>query len=281
MSIVLNNTPWEVYQVDGVDVHVKREDLCSPFPGPMFSKVRGLEDKLRGLGDMFGSKPVVGVVDSYHSKAGWGTAWLCKQLGLKCVDFYPVYKGEEPGELRLSQRMAAANGAMLRPQLDTSSRNGKVVLKHIIMFQRAKNEMSQLFRDSIMLPNGLQLDECAEATYNECLQHTPTNLMMNGTWIFSVSSGLIASGVCRLLMAPVDIILHLGYSRNPSPILNRFAVITKANVKIVDEGYSYRESVSFSAPFPCNQYYDLKAWKWLNSNVKTLKQPVVFWNVGA
>jgi hypothetical protein len=33
-------------------------------------------------------------------------------------------------------------------------------------------------------------------------------------------------------------------------------------------------------PFPCNPYYDLKAWEWLMKNKGQLEEPILFWNIG-
>jgi hypothetical protein len=52
-------------------------------------------------------------------------------------------------------------------------------------------------------------------------------------------------------------------------------------VKFVDEGYAYGDRVSGTVPFPCNPYYDAKAWRWLERSASSLAGPVVFWNIGA
>lgn len=39
MSLVRQNTPWEIHN----GIHVKREDLSCPQPGPSFSKIRGVD----------------------------------------------------------------------------------------------------------------------------------------------------------------------------------------------------------------------------------------------
>jgi hypothetical protein len=33
-------------------------------------------------------------------------------------------------------------------------------------------------------------------------------------------------------------------------------------------------------PFPCNRYYDKKAFKWMVDNIDSIIQPVIFWNIG-
>ena len=53
-------------------------------------------------------------------------------------------------------------------------------------------------------------------------------------------------------------------------------------LKLVDDGYAYKDKVGTDdIPFPCNEYYDAKAWRWLLSNIGMLEQPIVFWNIGS
>jgi hypothetical protein len=76
----------------------------------------------------------------------------------------------------------------------------------------------------------------------------------------------------------------MGYGRGIDPVWNY--VVNKAGwepkVHCKNEGYSYKDKVDNSwIPFPCNEYYDAKAFDWLVRNIIFLKQPIVFWNVGA
>ena len=59
---MLSSTPWEVYDVGGWPVHVKREDLCTGKGCPPFSKMRGVVEHLEGR-----PEGIIGVLDTYHS----------------------------------------------------------------------------------------------------------------------------------------------------------------------------------------------------------------------
>jgi threonine dehydratase len=117
--VVLTNTPLELYNVQGVPVLVKREDLCAPPPGPSFSKVRGVMAHL-----LTSPEGVIGVLDTYHSKAGQAVAWACRELGKSCVDFWPYYKAEikavgEGGDIALrepQQRARQGQPSLPSPQ---------------------------------------------------------------------------------------------------------------------------------------------------------------------
>lgn len=256
-STLVVPTPWERYDVAGFPVWVKREDLCCP-EGPRFSKIRGLQRHLSALPP----DTTVGVLDTVHSKGGWGTAYVCNALGMRCVVFYP---GPEPRE---GQIRALGLGATL-----VSLRPGRSAILH----HRARKALADFGPNVHLLPNGLQLKESIQATYEEALG-APPELLHGGTWVVSASTGTIATGVNKALLytsGKPELVAHLGFSRS-IPAMGKKV----GPARFVDEGYSYRDLIDFPCPFPCNPYYDLKAWKWLVENVHTLAPPVAFWNIG-
>lgn len=272
---IISNTPWEVYDVEGHDVIVKRDDLCCPYPGPSLSKVRGVYRYLHRIA-IESEDPEniqVGVTDASHSKNGWVTAWVCKKFGMKCFNFYPdlkAYKGK-PGP---SQAEAQKLGAVLMPMW---------TFKSVVLWYKSRIYIHDKYPETgIMLPSALKLEDSVEANYQEALL-TPKSLM-KGTWVFSVGSGTIASGVIRALNDNIDIICHMGYTRPVGSIKKYILEYAEADrdITFVDEGLKYNSSVDNSwIPFPCNEYYDAKAFTWLCQNIKTLKQPIIFWNVGS
>ena len=36
----------------------------------------------------------------------------------------------------------------------------------------------------------------------------------------------------------------------------------------------------YEAPFPCNQFWDIKQWKWLEENIDQMEGTILFWNIG-
>jgi hypothetical protein len=36
----------------------------------------------------------------------------------------------------------------------------------------------------------------------------------------------------------------------------------------------------YEAPFPCNQFWDIKQWKWLEENIDQIEGTILFWNIG-
>ena len=280
-SIMISGTPWEQYEIyDGVDVWpvwVKRDDLCCELPGPPYSKLRGLE--------LFLTKQdkdnLIGVqAAGAHSRSGWGTAYLCKHLGMKCHVFYPVYKREgtvEDHELREYLANAEDLGAVLMPM--------KAGRASMIWYQ-ARNIMKAKSDKAIMLPAGLKLQESVIGTAAEVVAHTPEHLRA-GTWILSISSGTTGAGTIMGLkdyQTDIHFTAYMGNSKNKDKTYKYMcdmAGYEPYDLELIDEGWKYSDAEDRPVPFPASKYYEAKAWHWMVENIEHLMQPVIFWNIGS
>lgn len=287
-SYLVEGTPVEAYS-DGI--WVKREDLSCPPPGPPFAKTRGVFAHVAKQT----AASYIGVLDTAHSQAGHAVAQACRELGKTCLNFYPVFKAElrgpgvdlaSPGahDLRPFQQRAKALGAVPIPLAAGRS---------AILFHEAKKRLAA-FPSSYMMPNALKLPEMVEEVAKEVARTDfPPGLLFDQL-VISVSSGTIAAGVVRgfaeLGYLPGRVYLHLGYSRSAEEV-RRYVLRESALVfdggalQIVDEGYSYsdRARPGPTPPFPCNPYYDLKAYRWLlanRANGRLFSERVLFWNIG-
>jgi hypothetical protein len=140
-----------------------------------------------------------------------------------------------------------------------------------------------------MMPNALKLPESVTENAKEAFL-TAGKMTEIGTLVISISSGTVAAGVIKGVLEtgllPKKIILHMGYSRSQPAVLEYLRACTglylsKEMVEFVDEGYNYADQAKgVVAPFPCNPFYDLKAWKWLLGRAEELPQPILFWNIG-
>ena len=274
MTIFLQSTPIEQHN----GIFVKREDLCvvpryrEMFP--RFSKLRGVYEHLR----MIQSRGYrnIGVLDTVHSQAGWGVAATCSMMGLNCINYHPMRKNED--KIRPYQEKSLELGAELIAMEATKS---------AVLWHRAKKHLAENYDLAYMMPNGLKLHEAYEVNALEAASTIP-ECLCKGTWIFSVSTGSIMAGVMKGLNRICDIrnimfVAHMGYSRSEEGLRNYLvdsSGIFNAGITIIDEGYQYADAVAYPAPFPCNEYYDRKAWKWALENKEMLKTPIVFWNVG-
>lgn len=268
MKGVVEGTPVEVHTCGKRKVWVKREDLCCPDPGPAFSKIRGVYSHISQR-----PEDCIGVLDTYHSRGGWAVAYVCKQLGKACVLFYPQYASDNG--LRPYQVIARRMGAAVR---------GLTAGRSAILYHTAKKLMPP---GSYMMPNALKLTESVLETSEE-VQRT-TGMDRFKVVVVSISSATIAAGVLKGLarVRPDDpplVILHMGYSRSEDQVrryIQQRADFPDDCIALVDEGFQYRDRVDdLDVPFPCDPYYDRKAWRWLSTTELALPDPVLFWNVG-
>lgn len=265
---LVSNTPIEKHE----GVYVKREDLSTKKPWPSFSKSRGVFAHIASR-----TEKVIGVLDTYHSQAGWAVAAACKELGKVCINFYPRYKADGD-ELRKQQRKAKKLGAKMVPLKAGRS---------AILYHQARKYMQK--HGGYLMPNALKLKESIRETANE----VPESAFMYHVVVIPISSGTIAAGVLRGLMRHSPprprVYIHLGYSRSHEQVrkylLEHAPTFPLKKIRIIDENYSYADVArgNNKPDFPCNIYYDLKAWQWLQRKMKKKfkGKRVLFWNVGA
>lgn len=258
-------TPIEDYQ-DQYSLWVKREDLACPKPGPPFSKTRGVYARVA-------SRPekLIGVLDTFHSQAGHAVARACQVLGKKCINFYPEYK-HHPG-YREPQERAVELGAELV---------GLPAGRSCILYHAAKKETER--RGGYMMPNALKIYESVEETAKEV---TPNKRY--AYVIIPTSSGTIAAGVVKGFgdrFPNPRFIIHLGYSRSHKEVedyIAKSAGYVPSHLTIIDEGYSYKDQARDgpTPEWPCNPYYDLKAFRWwMREGREKYDGDVLLWNIG-
>lgn len=280
--MIVDNTPLEAHLVNGIPVIVKREDLCCPFPGPSFSKIRGVVAHIKNR-----PESVIGVLDTYHSKAGWAVSYVCKELGKKAVNFWPRYKKDPAQGLpRDQQRTAKSLGALMS---DLPAGRSSVLYHQAKKVMRERWNLTQ--GESYLMPNALKLPESVTENAAEA-ERTAPYLPATGILVISISSGTVAAGVLlgfyqAGILDSYEVVLHMGYSRSQETCLKYMESVTGIalpnRVTFIDEGYGYADAAKGDpAPFPCNPYYDLKAWSWLKSStfLNQHQKPVVFWNIG-
>lgn len=285
-EIVRSNTPIESYRLGGREVFVKREDLCCPAPGPAFSKIRGVYSFLKRSLQNEPIFPVdrIGVVDTLHSKAGWGVSYVCHELGVPCTVYFPRFVAETEGTVREYQMKAASFGAELHPMKATMS---------AVLWNEAHADFKHRYGiGGLFLPNGLKLQETVDETYDELVRTVPKTFFKDTMWVVSVSSGTIGAALLRMLYglpdgSNVGLTIHMGYDRSEDKLLSYMRAMSGRSIlprgyTLINEHYDYADKVDVPCPFPCNPYYDLKAWKWLGANMDSLKgfERVLFWNIG-
>ena len=269
---MVDGTPVYEYTLNGSQILVKREDLCCPYPGPSFSKIRGVFSHIAKR-----REDTIGVLDTYHSKAGWAVSYVCKYLGKKAVNYWPKYVADSDDHLRGQQKQAQALGADL-----ISLPAGRSFLLH----HAAARHLRENYPGSYLMPNALKLSESVTENAEEARR---TKLPPFGTVVISISSGTVAAGVMSGLMENGDykFILHMGYDRPETAIRKYIGEMGSGHCQfdLINEKYNYKDEAPKGTvvPFPCNAHYDAKTWAWLSKPgvIENLKPPVIFWNIGS
>lgn len=263
----VETTPVEDH-LDTLGLWVKREDLCCPG-GPNFSKTRGVFAHVRAR-----NEGVIGVLDTSHSQGGWAVARACQLLGKQCMVYYPEFK--KPRGWSPSQEQAYRLGATI---------HGLPAGRSAVLYHQAKKHLQDGM--SYMMPNALKLTETVDETAREV---TRTHLSPRTPAVLvSASSGTIASGVLRGLRNrgyAGEFIVHMGYSRPRQAVISYIYKMAGCNlsqgINIVDEGYSYADTARPGPvpPFPCNEFYDLKAFRWWMAEGRARYGRALLWNIG-
>lgn len=262
------DTPIESFIVRNHKVYVKREDLYGKFPAPSLGKLRGLRLVLERISKSGGK--LVGCWDTRVSKLGQGVAVLCNEIpNLSSIISYPTKQGESIPE---AVSIAKNYGAEIFP----------IRGNHVsICYSQVKKYVES--RNGIMLPFGLECNESFEAISIEA-QKIPKVCIEKGTLIISCGSGVTLAGILNGLNYEPSKVIGISSGRSITKIkscINRYIETIPSFVEIIEPLYPYYEKLTFESPFPSDPYYDLKAWKYLVENIATLKNPILFWNIGA
>jgi hypothetical protein len=92
------------------------------------------------------------------------------------------------------------------------------------------------------------------------------------------------AGIIKGLCFQPKMTIGISVAKSKAEILARLKQYLGAvpdNLIIIESKTPYFEAIEFDCPLPSNPYYDLKAWKFLNENMSTFPDPVLFWNIGA
>lgn len=276
--MIRDTTPVENYAKQH-GLLVKREDLACLPPGPPFSKTRGVYSHVAAR-----EEEIIGVLDTRHSQGGHAVAFACKLLGKRCIVFYPGFKADnlEPKESQLRAEALGADLGMLPAG------------RSAVLFHGAKKHLARIAgeegKTAYMMPNALKLPESVLETAAEV--HRTPSIGDVGTVLVPASSATLAAGVLRGLTEKGwrgTLVVHLGYSRTPRMVLGYMEkyltdleCASAIKIEIVDEGYEYANTAREGAlaEWPCNEYYDLKTFRWWLKEGRAQYKEAMLWNIG-
>ena len=279
------DTPVETYEYKKLKktVYVKRDDLFGRDPAPHLAKLRGIKkyvDKMDAKG-----VTVLGDMDTRVSKSGWGLACACVDTNIKPLVFYPKLK--EQTELPPIQQKAKLLGAEIVPLQ---------AMRTASMCYRAKKITEG--KGGVMMPMGLTLRETVEEVAKvvkgmdkEYFEGDVVVCTGTGTICAGIIAGLMESNIkpnhlfgvsCGMSTGRQAKVIEglLGEYFNSDAMDDVKIHRLPRYVQLIVPSMDYYDINTIETPFPCNSYYDKKAWWFLMNFMKGMKDKILFWNVG-
>jgi hypothetical protein len=264
------DTPLEEYKIKGRSVWVKRDDLMGDGINlPPWGKIAAVYELVKKYVDP--TKPL-----THLSVDGSWTAWvlsaICEDLG---IEFYASY----PDSKKISQEYLGLIREMYPNTRFNPIRPNMMQIMYNSMRGQAKEKGWQ------MLPYAFNHD-----LYKDYLSERIQPYTNFDNLVVSSGSGVTLSGLVR------------GYYREE---LKEF--FPKVNKKVWTTCVSSESSIKktlqssgipipinvrkseflfenrmedYSVPFPCNQFWDIKQWHWLENNIDQIEGTILFWNIG-
>lgn len=272
--IAPRDTPIEVYRLGGVDILVKREDQCWPYPP--ISKARGV---YKAAVDRPGVN--LAVVDTGRSLNGLIVITIGLELGRKVTVGYPTYVN--------------GTASALLPALKSFSGSGNVALfplqanRQFVMLAEMRRLVAERTEETgepwFVYPTGLRLPETTLAVEEEMRRLSLDLRTAPGTVVIPTGTGTHLAGILRAYSG--DVVAVQGYSR-PEPRfradVERMAGcdIDQSRLRVITSLHDYYEvRPDLLPPFPASMHYECRAWSWLRDvGPASLKQPIIFWNIG-
>lgn len=269
MIATLRETPLEPYEIHGIPIWVKREDLCWPFP-PL-SKARGVYRAIE-------RRPNIGVavVDTGRSLNGQLVSTIGLTLGREVKCGYPVYV-KDPEAIPGPSLAIRSLGVELVPLAAN---------RQFMMRSQMDQYLQKIGGEWFLFPTGLRLPETVDAVEEQMLRliHEYTT---PGTVVVPTGTGTHLAGILRAFRG--NVIAVQGYARPEERFrsdVERMArtPVDQTRLHVVTSLCDYYEvRPDRLPPFPAHANYEVRVWKYLTTPgcVEMLKKPIVMWNVGA
>ena len=264
-------TPLEEYKIKGRSVWVKRDDLMGDGDSlPPWGKIGALYELVKKYIDP--SKPLTHLsVDG--SWTGWALAAICEDLGIEFHVSYPDSKKISREYLGMIKEMYPnVHMNPIRPNMMQ------------IMYNALKRDAGE---------NGWQMLPYAfdHEFYRTYLENRIQPYKHFKNLVVSSGSGVTLSGLMR---GYYDEELKEFFIQTDKKVWTT-CVSTRGSIKkmlsksgvgtvpidIRKSEYEFDDRLDdYKAPFPCNQFWDIKQWHWLEKNIDKIEGDILFWNVG-
>lgn len=267
----------EIYQVNGYEIIVRREDKRYKFPLPPHGKM-GVVDLLCKYASARGYN-MIGCFGSKTSNWIAGVPIIASKYGLKAVVCYPAKNLSScPGWLQNSAK---------RQHLNIEPNYGyQLKLLHPNMTQINSSQARKYVeeRQGFFIPFGFDLPICVEYLSKQYAD-MPKKI---GTLVVSCGSGITLAGLLRAVRFNNIEVKRIEAVSSGRPVKSIIATISKhqqipRNINW-REVYTYSKVPNIECPWPAHGHYELKAYDWLVNyqaeGRRKLPEPIYFVNVG-
>ena len=264
------DTPLEEYKIKGRSVWVKRDDLMGDGINlPPWGKIAAVYELVKKYVDP--TKPL-----THLSVDGSWTAWvlsaICEDLGIEFYASYPDSKKISQEYLGLIREMYPKTHLNpIRPNMmqimynslkGQAQEKGWQLLPYAFNHDFYKNYLADRIQpyahfDNLVVSSGsgVTLSGLVKGYYREELKEFFPKVNKK-VWTTCVSS---ESSIKKTLQS------------SGIPIL--------INIRKSEFLFENRME-DYSVPFPCNQFWDIKQWHWLENNIDQIEGTILFWNIG-
>tara|TARA_Y100000310_G_scaffold324127_1_gene385601 strand:+ start:1059 stop:1871 length:813 start_codon:yes stop_codon:yes gene_type:complete len=265
------NTPLEKYTLKARDVYVKRDDLHNgDLDLPPWAKIEGVRQLLTSeLIDK--DKPV-----AHLTVRGSYTGWVLSHYGREYGYDIRIAYGNSKNYPRESLDKIESYGTTLVPLRPNMMR-----IVYNSLGKLAEKEGWQ--RLPYAFDHSIYHEYWKNKIKEFCKENDFDNLVILG------GSGVTSIGMIKGFLDTENFIMEKKvYLISTSTIasvknkLKEWETYFPTNVFINDTPYDfYDEMEDYKTPFPCNPYWDKKAWWWLEQNIEKIDGSILFWNIGA
>ena len=263
-------TPLELYHIKGREVWVKRDDLMGDgIILPPWGKLAALFELVKKYVDK--SKPLVHLsVDG--SWTAWALGAICEELGIEFYAAHPDSKKISQEYLGLIKEMyPKTNLYPIRPNMMQ------------IMYNSLKKDARE--KGWQMLPYAFDHDFYKDYLADRIQPYTNFDNL-----VVSSGSGVTLSGLAKgyyreELKEFFPQVKKKIWTTCVSSVSSINKTLKKSGIPIPlnirKSEYLFEDRLEgYEAPFPCNQFWDIKQWKWLEENIDQMEGTILFWNIG-
>lgn len=265
--MINTQTPIEEYKIKNKTVYVKRDDLMGDGDVlPPWGKLDALKNVIKSINP---ERPIIHL-SVYGSWSGWALSRLSKEMNYKFIMAFPDSKKYPKYMLE-----KVDNYLPLRPNMMS------ILYNKVGSIAKEKNY--------IRLPYAFDHYAYIE-TQKQRLKEVKNKIDFDHL-VVSSGSGVTCLGLLlehqpwqSLFNNDDNKTFHTICVSNESSIRKKFSkyqIHSHKNIEIEKSEFAFDDMMDwYQTPFPCNEFWDKKAWYWLENNISKFKGKVLFWNIG-